>query len=77
MDGEWLIIDAGGGVVVDLDEESGDEVYSQRKVPSVAPPHLSPLVGRAEGEKKKEESLCFCQKKKSWLLLSRSDLMHG
>jgi hypothetical protein len=28
---EWLLIDAGGGVVVDLDED-GNEVYSQRKV---------------------------------------------
>jgi shikimate kinase len=30
-DGEWLLIDAGGGVVVDLDEE-GNEMYSTRKV---------------------------------------------
>lgn len=31
MEGGWALIDAGGGVVVDLDED-GNEVYSQRKV---------------------------------------------
>ena len=28
---DWLLVDAGGGVVVDLDED-GNEVYSERKV---------------------------------------------
>ena len=76
MDGEWLIIDAGGGVVVDLDEESGDEVYSQRKVRSVAP--TSPLSSGGQRERKKKKNhFVFAKKKKSWLLLLRSDLMHG
>ena len=52
VDGEWLIIDAGGGVVVDLDEESGNEVYSQRKVRFCCS-HLSP-----QGKKNNH----FCQK---------------
>ena len=44
-DGEWLLIDAGGGVVVDLDEE-GNEMYSTRKVGGLGKGNvLSPSKG--------------------------------